>query len=241
MLTGFCVFRTPATTSHNNLFPISNFPELWTNPELTTWTDAVQVRARGFKKGAIARRRKHLEHQILAYYKRHGHTPSTNDGVRGRFYDFTSWTKLVRGVGLCPRQGATMQELGDEVRRIHAKHGMVRQEHLDQARLVSVRPLKSGQYVTLNRRSLIEAYGAGVPGMEAFLDDIGVPHDFRTDIERVWHSRLARWVVLLETEGSCISREKEYSAMQAEGLHQYGPAVAELRRLNKRYGPPPET
>lgn len=153
---------------------------------------------------------------IRSFYDKHHYSPTPKD--IGKQY-VHGWRGLVRAAGLCPRVGATRDEIVAEVERIGAREGFVTWELLQKAK-ISRRPL----------------FASGRKSAKDLCDSLGIPCDVRAEPQResfrLKGERIKEWVRFLET-GQPKSKHPWYSWAQTGGLLDYGQALAAMRRYDK--------
>lgn len=175
-----------------------------------------------------------LRYELLQYYEIHGYSPSfavLRPDSCGKHRGV--WSDFVRGVGLCPYQGATLEDVRGELRRIHKKEGVVQESHLRRAHLAG-----GGTSASVSRTAVWKVYGHSAKSAYGrLLDEMGIPHDLRTDVtQRLLHD-IKKWVAHLES-GSLKKASPLYGRMRQRGLHKYEDAAKELHRLEVLLKPP---
>lgn len=155
----------------------------------------------------------------LAFYARHHYTPTPKDIGKTCVRD---WRRIVVSAGLCPRLGATRDQIVGEVRRIHERVGFVRWEHLVQAKIARRPIFKRGRKAAAD-----------------LCESLGIPCDMRPDSSRRYHaSRLERmeaWVAHIEA-GRPKTHFSSYGWVVKNGLLNYKDAVVAMRSLRRELG-----
>jgi len=156
--------------------------------------------------------------RILEFYEKKGYTPQQLDLGKT---SVANWTGLIREVGLCPRTGASLEDLKGEIQRIYDRDGIVTWDALSRAKI-----RKRNQLSTPAQ-------------LRGILDEMGLLHRAysarRREIDLVLLKVLRAYVTTIENGGNRTGFHR-YSYLRKKGLHNYGEAVRELRRLEKVWG-----
>jgi hypothetical protein len=157
--------------------------------------------------------------KILEFYEKNHYTPTVKEiGVAA----VKNWTRLVRQTSLCPRCGASLDDVQGEVQRIFDRDGVVTWSALHIARLTrrKVMGTQSNQHF-----------------YKHLIEEMGLSHSIETEVaqqkERRRVSILKEFVEHLEA-GKPKTQFRVYSWVNKHGFTDYGKAVKAIRSFEKR-------
>jgi hypothetical protein len=160
--------------------------------------------------------------RILDFYEKNHYTPGVKEIGRGYIRD---WTALVREAGLCPRSGATIEDIKAEVQRIYDRKGSVSWTDLYRAKLA--------------KRSALRTYSTdSKTALGRLLDEMGLLHQVRSKGRMAEDFRiiglLEEWIDHLDA-GKPRTTFPHYGSVRDRGFTNYAKAARELRRLRKKW------
>ena len=151
--------------------------------------------------------------KILNFYERHHYTPTSKEighkNIRG-------FREIIREIGLCPRSGATLDEVKAEILRIYQRHGIVRWSDLKKAHLTKRR-----------------AFGYK-SALARLLNEMNLTHAVRS--EKTKRKNVRRYERLIAYVNHLEDKKKKtefpyYSWVNKNHLLSYKDVLAELRRM----------
>lgn len=149
--------------------------------------------------------------RIEKFYEEHHYTPSVRD-LGCTCPPVKRWTGLIRSTGLCPRQGATIEEIKGEISRVHEREGYADSKLLRTAKVL--RKLQDQGYK-----------------LSKILKEMGIPNrppgpTKKAIILQEWISHLKK------EEPKCEFRH--YSYVRKYGYLDLGKARSALRSLERK-------